>query len=220
MKRILSVGAALAALVISQQAFATDYCVGSTNGVANLGTGSAVPPPNECQPGGSVNQQAQNALTQGFFNVSAADIFNGVISATFGRSGIASSSGAEVTDRFLFTIPQNGVGSGSVTTSFSDISNQLHLDAVFINGISVPITSLLSGQAASDAGIPILTGVQNVLEIEYTAIGSNSSYGGQLTFVPLVPEPATWALMLAGFGAIGFAMRRQRKPEPKVRFAF
>jgi hypothetical protein len=26
--------------------------------------------------------------------------------------------------------------------------------------------------------------------------------------------------MLAGFGAIGFAMRRQRKPEPKVRFAF
>jgi len=27
-----------------------------------------------------------------------------------------------------------------------------------------------------------------------------------------VPEPATWALMLLGFGGIGFAMRKQRKP--------
>jgi hypothetical protein len=65
-----------------------------------------------------------------------------------------------------------------------------------------------------------LSGVQNILEVEYIGIGTTSSYGGQLTFVPLVPEPATWALMLAGFGAIGFAMRRQRKPQPKVRFAF
>jgi len=29
-----------------------------------------------------------------------------------------------------------------------------------------------------------------------------------------VPEPATWAMMLLGFGAIGFAMRRRRKQEP------
>lgn len=33
-----------------------------------------------------------------------------------------------------------------------------------------------------------------------------------LTVTPPVPEPATWAMMLLGFGGIGFAMRRQRKP--------
>ena len=35
-----------------------------------------------------------------------------------------------------------------------------------------------------------------------------------LTFsatVTAVPEPASWALMLMGFGAIGYGVRRQRK---------
>ena len=34
-----------------------------------------------------------------------------------------------------------------------------------------------------------------------------------------VPEPATWAFMILGFGAIGGAMRRQRKASVKVSYA-
>lgn len=34
-----------------------------------------------------------------------------------------------------------------------------------------------------------------------------------------VPEPATWAMMLLGFGAIGFGMRRRRSDSVRVRFA-
>jgi hypothetical protein len=34
---------------------------------------------------------------------------------------------------------------------------------------------------------------------------------GGLTLTPSAPEPGTWALMLLGFGAIGVAMRRNRK---------
>jgi hypothetical protein len=34
---------------------------------------------------------------------------------------------------------------------------------------------------------------------------------GSSTFAAAVPEPATWAMMLVGFGGIGFSMRRQRK---------
>lgn len=33
---------------------------------------------------------------------------------------------------------------------------------------------------------------------------------------PAVPEPATWAMMLLGFGAIGFAMRRRNSAIPQV----
>jgi len=45
--------------------------------------------------------------------------------------------------------------------------------------------------------------------------GNNSGTGslaGTVTIQTAVPEPATWAMMLLGFGAVGFAMRRKRKP--------
>ena len=34
-----------------------------------------------------------------------------------------------------------------------------------------------------------------------------------------VPEPATWGMMLAGFGAMGYAMRRRAKVRAKISFA-
>jgi hypothetical protein len=34
-----------------------------------------------------------------------------------------------------------------------------------------------------------------------------------------VPEPATWAMMMLGFGGVGFAMRRKSKVNTRIRFA-
>lgn len=35
-------------------------------------------------------------------------------------------------------------------------------------------------------------------------------------FVGEVPEPSTWAMLLLGFGAVGYAMRRRRRTHPQL----
>lgn len=74
----------------------------------------------------------------------------------------------------------------------------------------------LGGVRATDGDLTILNGVGK----DY-AFGSNfvpRSFSGSITFAA-VPEPATWAFMIFGFGAIGGAMRRQRKANVKVSYA-
>ena len=51
----------------------------------------------------------------------------------------------------------------------------------------------------------------------FGAFGSSEYVTATSSAVAAVPEPATWAMMIAGFGGVGFAMRRSRKLS--VRFA-
>lgn len=83
--------------------------------------------------------------------------------------------------------------------------------------------------SALDVGI-INTGAITLTQNGLTATGSNSNYtnfaspafvalaGASINLVLLgtqggsaVPEPATWAMMIIGFGAIGWSVRRGRK---------
>jgi len=55
-----------------------------------------------------------------------------------------------------------------------------------------------------DSGVTWAPGYETIGGVAVTLYGTG---GGS----PGVPEPATWALMLAGFGGIGFALRRRAK---------
>lgn len=66
------------------------------------------------------------------------------------------------------------------------------------------------------------------MEIRFGAVVPNPAYDyragiqnivfsfddGVIVPTPGVPEPATWAMMLAGLGGVGFAMRRRRVAVP------
>ena len=192
MKHVLSVALASAALIYSPAASAADFFPGDPE-----------------------------------FSVSG-DPFTGTdtVSGDIGRSGLSGTA----TDNFIFQIGPvtgNGIGlgSGSLITSFSNFgpTSLIFNSVTFSNGIStfiVPISALGTGSAASLSNIPIFSGNVNTLSVNYTATG-NAAFGGQLTFIPGgIPEPMTWALMILGFAAIGFAMRRRTKEEARVRFAF
>ena len=203
MKRFFSAAVAVSALVAATQASATDFFPGDVSA-----------------PG----------VTPSHAFLVTGDPFNGPVSAQYGRAGLP---GGTFTDRFLFTLGQNGIGTGDITTTFNsvvglpDLVNPLNLDLLevtFWNGttlFNIPITSTGNQETGGGGvGVPITLGQQNILSVTYLSRGFGA-YGGTLNFLPTapIPEPATWAMMLVGFGAIGFAMRR-RKVQPKVRFAF
>jgi len=114
-------------------------------------------------------------------------------------------------DIFEFTIPQDGVGSGSISTSFSSLANKLTITDLVINGTHYVVPSNASGQFLAVSGIPILNGVLNTIEVFGTTSSRGGTFSGTATFSATdVPEVASWTMMLAGFGLIGATMRKRR----------
>jgi hypothetical protein len=65
----------------------------------------------------------------------------------------------------------------------------------------------------------VSTQVANGIGFYGSALPGDSTVGIDAVTVTTVPEPASWAMMLAGFGLVGFAMRRRQR-ETRIRFAF
>ena len=78
-----------------------------------------------------------------------------------------------------------------------------------LNGGSLKVVS-----EADPFGQPYINGYVNI---------GNGSLTGSTPYTPAtagaVPEPATWALMIFGFAAVGGAMRSRRKPQVVVSYA-
>jgi len=142
------------------------------------------------------------------FYITSGTPFSPSITANFGNGF---STKTPFDDSFEFTIPtQSGVGSGSISTSFSSKFNHLVISGLWINGVNYVVPANPTGQSLTVGGIPIFAGVLNTIRVTGTTGKRGGSYAGTATFSALtVPEPATWALMLGGFGLVG-AMTRRR----------
>lgn len=92
---------------------------------------------------------------------------------------------------------------GAVITGIADPSTQ-----TFISGGSSTVagrTYTLNDFGFSRAGANIVSPFQSVPG------NSLRDYVGEFSFSVAVPEPATWGMMILGFGAIGGAMRSSRR---------
>lgn len=142
---------------------------------------------------------------------------NGTFAGAFFNTGIAAGA---FTDTFTFTLPSDGFGSGTVTTSanFVGSANDLDFTSVLINGVAADLTSAGGGvfESAYKNMIPIVAGQLNTITVTGFSRG-NGAYGGQASFIPsAVPEPATWAMMLVGFAMLGAASRYRRRSQAVV----
>ncbi len=104
-----------------------------------------------------------------------------------------------------FPVAPSGVTAGSFDQVYS-LTDLATYRAAFVTA---------NGGTAATAAVALLTNMQNGLT--YFNIHTSAFGGGEIRgqLAP-IPEPATWAMMLAGFGLAGAALRRRRV---QVRYA-
>lgn len=112
------------------------------------------------------------------------------------------------TDTYTFNYP----GSGDLSASAISIGiNAFNIDftSVTLNGILLSISN--SGSLSTAFTVTDLINQPGPATLIINGISGNlGSYGGNFN-VAAVPEPETYALMMAGLGLVGFAARRKQK---------
>lgn len=136
-------------------------------------------------------------------------------SGTFGNDNVICSGGVascSFTNTFSFLTPAgfNQVN-GTLSTSALGGSN-IDFSSALLNGSAFSLSPTGTFEFGSLATLGLIAGANNVLTVSGTNTG-NSAFSGTLTFAQTsaVPEPATWGMMLLGFGAVGASLRRRRR---------
>lgn len=87
-------------------------------------------------------------------------------------------------------------------------SNQLQIGGTVFGDLYTKLDLTFGGGGLGSGGV-----------LTYVADTDNAdaTRGGGIT--PGIPEPGTWGMMIIGFGAVGFAMRRRRTAMAQIRIA-
>ena len=112
----------------------------------------------------------------------------------------------------LFTTPQSGNYALKITAAIADTSPSGVNFVVFEPGvIALPLATLnASNPTFSNTTVGFLAaGTQFGIAVDYDGSYNNDSTAVNFSLTA-VPEPATWALMLTGFGLAGVTLRRRR----------
>lgn len=131
-------------------------------------------------------------------------------------SSVLSGSGS-FSDSFTFTIagaPGQYPTDAQLSTLLLNGSQDVHFTSITLDGMSVFTQTSVSPNPETWAILaPVLLGMGNhTINVVGNLVGPTGSYSGTINVQAAVPEAKTWAMMMLGFGAMGLAMRRRRKP--------
>ena len=137
-----------------------------------------------------------------------------------GNSGVYGNADVNVSP-FMATFTFE-TGAGLLSSTISSVGSgatNIDFTSVTLNGMEFAIVSTGFSELRQILEIPVLAGTQTVV-VKGTG-GLDGSYSGVLSFSQsgAVPEPATWAMMILGFGAVGAGMRRRKKVTMNVAYA-
>ncbi|MFL6761108.1 MAG: FxDxF family PEP-CTERM protein [Sphingomicrobium sp.] len=166
---------------------------------------------------------AAAALAAGSTSANAANIITSINSTTLNSTGTSGPFGAVVNttpfgDTFTFNLNLPSNTNGQIGTISLTGTRDINFSSIFIDTAAnafVKTSSDPNPEVWALMNPIVLTSGPHTLFVNGSlAAGiANASYSGTLNISPAaVPEPAAWALMLLGFGAIGMTMRRRQRP--------
>jgi len=137
---------------------------------------------------------------------------DGSLSWDFGNTGDIAEGDFE--DVFAFTLPEDGVLSGSIQSTYTSDDNELTFTSVKVSGNAFSLLSF-PGLHMGSIAMLALPGGGTQLIVKGVSPGVAGSYTGHLTFTPtaVLPEPGAWALMILGFGGAGVALRARGRAQ-------
>lgn len=142
------------------------------------------------------------------YNIGTLPLAPGVYSNT----AVLPFSATPFTDRYDFVFPTGGAtASGSaVSVNVTGLFNIGDIKVSLFNSSNVLVNAGTPGVSSSLFNVPLAGGASYYYTVTGTALGA---VGGAYSFIASaapVPEPETYALMLAGVGVIGFMAARRR----------
>ena len=147
-------------------------------------------------------------------SMDAGEMVTGLTSSAFTGYGIdalfSGGAGGDPDGGGIFTAPNNP---GAFTSTASRNPSGFTIRSDFgANG-------LLAGETSA-------TYIFRTSAVQFDSLGTFSAVDGSVFTVgnyqpigPSVPEPATWAMMMLGFGAMGAVLRTRRRTTARIRFA-
>ncbi|WP_148276618.1 FxDxF family PEP-CTERM protein [Sphingobium sp. SYK-6] len=145
------------------------------------------------------------------------DLSGGKVTDAFTGEVAGAGDFVDTFDFFLDT--PSALTSSSITSILTTLKGAGDIDFTKVSFNGTILFDIYNNQfggvdLATVAGVWLGAGA-HTLVVEGTAFGA-ASYGGNINVSP-VPEPATWAMMVAGIAAVGMTMRRRAR---NVRVAF